>query len=717
MINSYTVLDEINKVYPEDEVKFLNKAYHFAKEAHKNQKRASGEEYFTHPCAVAQILIGLKMDFRTIAAAFLHDVLEDTPVSASDIESEFDAEVLALVEGVTKLDKIEFKSQEEEQAENFKKIFVSMAKDIRVIIIKLADRLHNMRSLNFLSHERQLRMAKETLEIFAPLARRLGISKLNCELEDLCLKYTDPEAFEYLAENIHNKIEEREAFVQKTVDELRGIIFESNIKGEVFGRPKHFYSIYKKMRAKNLTLDQVYDLTAVRVLVNTVDECYELLGKIHKRWAPIPGRIKDYIAMPKENMYQSLHTTVVTTFGKVFEIQIRTYEMNNTAEYGIAAHWQYKEKKNSADNFDKRLSWIREVMEWEGGLKDSKEFLESLKGDIYNTELLVFTPKGEVISLVKDSTPVDFAYRIHTQVGNRCVGARVNGKMAPLTTVLNVGDVVEIITSNTSNGPSWDWLKFVKTNAARAKIKAFYKKEKAEEMAKLGKQMLESESKNKGYNFGELLTKENLSKICEKFAFAGTDEMYIAVGSGAVTVNQILVKLIDYYKKEHRPKTIHYPTGITARVVHSTGDVTIKGVDGLLVRFARCCNPVPGDDIIGFVSRGRGVVVHRKDCPNMKVEDPNRFLEAKWTGKSGEEGYTVSLRITAKEDAVVLTLVSTACAKFNLFILAINGRVDNKKHVAVIDITLKINKKEDLDNFIKQVQSDPSVIDVFRNNN
>ncbi len=713
----YTVLDEINKIYPEDEVKFLNKAYHFAKDAHKNQKRASGEEYFTHPCAVASILIGLKMDYRTIAAAFLHDVLEDTPVSASNIETEFDAEVLALVEGVTKLDKIEFKSQEEEQAENFKKIFVSMAKDIRVIIIKLADRLHNMRSLNFLSHERQLRMAKETLEIFAPLARRLGISKLNCELEDLCLKYTDPEAFEYLAENIHNKIEEREAFVQKTVDEIRGIIFESNIKGEVFGRPKHFYSIYKKMRAKNLSLDQIYDLTAVRVLVNTVDECYELLGKIHKRWAPIPGRIKDYIAMPKENMYQSLHTTVVTSFGKIFEIQIRTYEMNNTAEYGIAAHWQYKENKNSQDNFDKRLSWIREVMEWEGGLKDSKEFLESLKGDIYNTELLVFTPKGEVISLVKDSTPVDFAYRIHTQVGNRCVGARVNGKMVPLTTVLKVGDIVEIITSNTSNGPSWDWLKFVKTNAARAKIKAFYKKEKAEEMAKLGKQMLESESKNKGYNFGELLTKENCAKLFEKFAFTGTDEMYIAVGSGAVTVNQILVKLIDYYKKEHRPKTVHYPTGITAKVVHSTGDVTIKGVDGLLVRFARCCNPVPGDDIIGFVSRGRGVVVHRKDCPNMKAEDPARFLEANWTGKSGDDGYNVGLRITAKEDAVVLSLVSTACAKFNLFILAINGRVDNKKHVAVIDLTLKINKKEDLDNFIKHVQQDPCIIDVFRNNN
>ena len=717
MLNNYNVLDEINKIYPEEEVKFLTKAYHFAKDAHKNQKRASGEEYFTHPCAVAQILIGLKMDFRTIAAAFLHDVLEDTPVSAKDIAGEFDEEVLALVEGVTKLDKIEFKSQEEEQAENFKKIFVSMAKDIRVIIIKLADRLHNMRSLNFLSKERQTRMANETLEIFATLARRLGISKLNCELEDLCLKYIDPDAFEYLAENIHNKLEEREAFVNKMVDELRGVIIESNIKGEVFGRPKHFYSIYKKMKNKNLSLDQVYDLTALRVLVNTVDECYELLGKIHKRWTPMPGRIKDYIAIPKENMYQSLHTTVVTSFGKIFEIQIRTYEMNNTAEYGIAAHWQYKEKKNSADNFDKRLSWIREVMEWQGGLKDSKDFLESLKGDIYNSELLVFTPKGEVISLVKDSTPVDFAYRIHTAVGNRCVGARVNGKMVPLTTVLKVGDIVEIITSNTSNGPSWDWLKFVKTNAARAKIKAFYKKEKADDMIKLGKQMLEAEAKNKGYNFGELLSKENFNKLSEKLSFSGQDEMYIAVGSGAVTVNQILVKLIDYHNKEHRPKLNHYPTGITSKVVHSTGDVMIKGVDGLLIRFARCCNPVPGDKILGFVSRGRGVVVHRCDCPNMKVEDPARFLEASWTGKVGDDGYTVSLRITAIEDASVLALVSNACSKYNMFILAINGRVDNKKHVAIVDITLKINKKEDLDAFVKQISQDASIIDVFRNNN
>ena len=711
------LLSKIKTIYSKEDYVMLEKAYYFAEEAHTNQKRASGEDYFTHPLAVAEILIGLNMDASTIAAAFLHDVLEDTPVSSNDIEDLFGSEVLALVEGVTKLDKIEFKSHEEEQAENFKKIFVSMAKDIRVIIIKLADRLHNMRSLNFLSKERQLRMANETLEIFAPLAGRLGISNIKCELEDLCLKYIDPEAYEYLIFNIKTKLSERQAFVLKVVDALKEILSESNIKGEVFGRPKHFYSIYKKMKKQQKTLDQIYDLTAVRVIVNSVDECYELLGKIHKNWNPIPGRIKDYIAMPKENMYQSLHTTVVTSFGQIFEIQIRTYEMNNIAEFGIAAHWKYKEEKESADSFDKRLSWIREVLEWQGGLRDSKEFLESIKDDIYNNELLVFTPKGKVINLVKGSTPIDFAYRIHTEVGHKCIGAKINDKMMPISTVLNVGDIVEIITSNNSKGPSWDWLKIAKTSAAKAKIKAFYKKERAEENIKIGKQMLEIEAKNKGYTLGELLTNTAFERLSSKLSFAGHDEMYIAVACGAVTVNQVLVRLIDFHKKETPTKVSHYPTSIASKVVHSTGDVTIKGVEGLLIRFARCCNPVPGDKIVGFISRGRGATVHRMDCPNMKQEDTNRLLEATWTGKRGEEGYTVNLRIQAEEDALLLATVSNGCKKHNLFILALNGRIDNKNHISILDITLKINKKEDIDNLLKELKNDPTIIDVFRNNN
>ncbi len=410
--------------YSASEREVLKKAFLFAQKAHEGQKRASGEEYFTHPVAVAQILVDLGMDYYTVAAAFLHDVIEDTPVSEGDIKEEFGEEILELVEGVTKLDKIEFKSQEEEQAENFKKIFVSMAKDIRVIIIKLADRLHNMRSLNFLSKERQLRMARETLDIYAPIAGRLGISQIKCELEDLCLKYLDPEAYEYLTVNINSQISERKEFVNFVVNEIKKILKESNIEGEVFGRTKHFYSIYKKMKRQNKTLDQIYDLTAVRIIVDTVDQCYELFGKIHQEWKPIPGRIKDYIATPKENMYQSLHTTVVTNIGKIFEIQIRTKEMNRTAEFGIAAHWKYKENKENTDAFDKRLSWIREVMEWQGGLNNSTEFLESIKGDLYNNEVLVFTPKGEVISLVKDATPIDYAYKIHTEVGTSASGRR-----------------------------------------------------------------------------------------------------------------------------------------------------------------------------------------------------------------------------------------------------------------------------------------------------
>ncbi len=469
-----TCLMKIYENYAGKDREMLLHAYDFAKEAHSNQKRASGEPYFIHPCAVAEILIDLGLDAATIAAALLHDVIEDTEATEEDVRREFGDEVLELVSGVTKLDKIVFKSEEEAEAENFRKIFIAMAKDIRVIIIKLADRLHNMRSLNFLSAERQRKMAHETLDIYTPIAGRLGISQVKCELEDLCLKYLEPAAFEYLVENIHQKLEERNRFVDFVVEEINGILKESGIMGEVFGRPKHFYSIYKKMKTKNKSFDQIYDLTAVRVIVGTVDECYEVLGKIHKKWKPVPGRIKDYIATPKPNLYQSLHTTVVTNFGQPFEIQIRTEEMHRTAEYGIAAHWKYKEQRDTASSLDQRMSWIREVMELQGGLKDSKEFMDTVRGELYSTELLVFTPQSKVISLPAGATPVDFAYAIHSEVGNHCTGAKVNGKIVPLNSQLELGDVVEIITSPASKGPSRDWLKFIKSPSARAKIKSFY---------------------------------------------------------------------------------------------------------------------------------------------------------------------------------------------------------------------------------------------------
>ena len=705
------VLNRIQNIYNPQEAAILEKAFNFAKDAHANQKRASGEEYIIHPIAVAGILVDLGMDYSSVAAAFLHDVIEDTPATEEDIRENFGEEILELVNGVTKLDKIEFNSKEEEQAENFKKIFVSMAKDIRVIIIKLADRLHNMRTLEYLSEERQQRMAHETLDIYAPIAGRLGISQIKCELEDLCLKYIDPEAYNYLAENINMEVNERQEFVDFAVEAIKGILAESNIEGEVFGRPKHFYSIYKKMKRQNKTLDQIYDLTAVRAIVGTVDECYEVFGKIHKRWRPIPGRIKDYIAVPKENMYQSLHTTVVTDFGKIFEIQIRTYEMNRTAEFGIAAHWKYKENKESEDNFDKRLSWIREIMEWQGGLNNSTEFLESLKGDLYSNEVLVFTPKGEVISLVKDATPIDFAYKIHTEVGNKCVGAKVNGKIVPLGTTLNVGDVVEVITSKNSKGPSWDWLRIAKSSGAKAKIKAFFKKAMATDNEKIGKTMLETEAKNRGYSFADLLNPLSFESISQKLSFTTEEEMYAAVGCGAVSVNQVLLKLIDYYKRS-MPQSQLLPENKEKKKDGDVGGVRIKGLGGLLVRFAGCCNPMPGDDIIGFVSRGRGVTVHRRDCPNMRNEDSARFLEAEWTGAQGV--YTASIRVVGGEDTPVLVLVSNACSGLGITITSVNGRIDSKKRQSIVDFTVKLNKSEALDYLFAKVKQNSDIIDICR---
>ena len=704
-----TVLQMIYDNYTGEDRELLIRAYRYAEQAHSGQKRASGEAYFIHPCAVAQILIELGLDSATVAAAFLHDVIEDTPVTEEDIRRDFGDEVLLLVSGVTKLDKIVFKSREEEEAENFRKIFVAMAKDIRVIIIKLADRLHNMRSLNFLSKERQIKMAQETLDIYTPLAGRLGISQIKCELEDLCLKYLEPEAYEYLVENIHQKLYERHNFVDFVVKEIKNILEESNIEGEVFGRPKHFYSIYKKMKTQNKTLDQIYDLTAVRVIVNTVDECYEVFGKIHKRWKPIPGRIKDYIATPKANMYQSLHTTVVTNFGQPFEIQIRTFEMHRTAEFGIAAHWKYKEKKSEDSAFTERLSWIREVLDWEGGLKDSKDFMQSLKTELYSNELLVFTPKGKVISLPKDATPIDFAYAIHSEIGNRCVGARVNSKIVPLNSTLQTGDVVEIITSSNSKGPSWDWLKIVKSSSARAKIKQFFKREMKEENIKIGKSMLEAEAKHRGYNLSDILTEESFAKISEKFSFFSQDEMFASVGYGAITVNQVLFKLIDFYRKEIPKKPVYHGGG-----ENEAGGVIVKGMSGLLTRFAGCCNPVPGDEIVGFVSRGRGVVIHRADCPNIKnlEAEEGRILPAEWTATSGGR-FIAGIVIKAKDQGVALSVLTSVVSDLRLMITGVNSRFDKNKD-AVIEANVRLNGKEDIDLLIKKIRSDERITEVYR---
>ena len=706
------ILMKVYEFYSGEEREMLLRAYNYAANAHKDQKRASGEPYFIHPCAVAEILIDLGLDAPTIAAALLHDVIEDTPATADDIRREFGEEVLTLVSGVTKLDKIVFKSQEEEEAENFRKIFIAMAKDIRVIIIKLADRLHNMRSLNFLSKERQQKMAQETLDIYAPIAGRLGISQVKCELEDLCLKYLDPEAFEFLVENIHQKLEERNRFVDFVVEEINAILKESDISGEVFGRPKHFYSIYKKMKSKNRTLDQIYDLTAVRVIVGTVNECYAVMGKIHMKWKPVPGRIKDYIATPKPNMYQSLHTTVVTNFGQPFEIQIRTEEMHRTAEYGIAAHWKYKENRVNVTSLDQRMAWIREMMDLQGGFRDSKEFMNSVREELYSNEVLVFTPHSKVISLPENATPVDFAYAIHSEVGNRCTGAKVNGKIVPLNSVLHLGDVVEIITSPTSKGPSLDWLKFVKSPSAKAKIKAFFRKAMREDNIKLGHTMLEEVAKRKGCQLSDILTPESFKKVSEKYSFDTQDEMFSAIGYGAVSANQVFFKLVDYFRKEAPTPTLQ-----PFKEKNATGMVTIKGMTGLLVFFAGCCSPVPGDDIVGFVSRGRGLVIHRRDCPNLKNADPGRLQPAEWTVERAQDArFKAGLIVTAEEQGAALAAISTVLADMKLTLTSINGRYD-KSGGAIVEITVSLLSKQDIEVLINRLSSKDKILSVRRMSN
>ncbi len=706
---------KIEEEYGEKDRGLLFKAYDFAKQAHANQKRASGEPYFIHPCEVAEILIDLGLDAATIAAALLHDVIEDTDATEEDIRKEFGEEVLALVSGVTKLEKIVFKSKEDENAENFRKIFVAMAKDVRVIIIKLADRLHNMRSLNFLSQERQQRMASETLDIYAPLAGRLGISQIKCELEDLCLKYLDPESYEYLVYNIRERLSERQEFVNNIVAEIRELMGKDGIVGDVFGRPKHFYSIYKKMKNKGLTLEQIYDLTAVRVIVKDMGQCYTLLGRIHERWKPIPGRIKDYIATPKPNKYQSLHTTVMTKYGQPFEIQIRTEEMHHVAEFGIAAHWKYKEGRTdeAENNFESRLSWLREVMEWQGDLKDSKEFISALKTELYSHELLVFTPRGKVISLPPGATPIDFAYAIHSEVGNHCTGARVNSKIVPLTTTLEVGDVVEIITNPNSKGPSRDWLKFIQSSSAKAKIRQFYKNELKEENIRIGQIKLEDEAKKRGFTLSTLLTDESFQRIRERFSFNETDEMFAAVGYGSISVNQILFKLIDFYRKEKPMAVFEVHAGDGGG--RNPGGVLINGQSGMLVRFAGCCSPVPGDKIVGYTSRGRGVVIHREDCTNMrKAEVRERLLPASWQVAAGaKQRYNANVAIRAVDQGAALSVLSFVVADMKLSITSVNGRID-KNHDAILEAQISLTDSSEVDLLIKKMQADKRIYEVHR---
>ncbi len=702
-------------LYNDQQIALMDKALDYAVKMHDGQYRKSGEPYITHPIAVANLLLDIGMDSASIAAALLHDCIEDTPATSEEITAMFGSEVCMLVTGVTKLEKIVFKSKEEEQAENFRKMFFAMAKDIRVILIKLADRLHNMRTLDALSYDRRIAIATETLDIYAPLASRLGLSFFKCELDDLCLKALHPEAYAELVKEISLKRAERQDLVNHICDTLRNTLKDLKIEGQVSGRPKHFYSIYKKMVNQHKTFDQIYDLTAVRVLVGSVRDCYEVLGVIHTMWKPIPGRFKDYIAVPKPNNYQSLHTTVMTTYGMPFEIQIRTYEMHKIAEYGIAAHWKYKENRGVDSDLDEKLQWLRGVMETEKEqAADPQEFYESLKLDLYSGQVFVFTPRGDVIALPEGATPVDFAYTVHSEVGNKCVGAKVNNKMVPLETKLQTGDYVDIITSATSKGPSHDWLRFVKTSAAKSKIRAFFKHAMKDENIKHGKEILERESKNRGFAWSTLAVPKWLDVIMLRYSFTSLDDMYASVGYGAYTPNQIILKLIDFYKQEH-------PTEPEPCIVSSGGKsdgqgIVVNGHNDLLVRMAKCCSPVPGDKIIGYISRGRGVTIHRADCPNIKSAEEFRLIEAHWDGKRSAP-FVVALTIECKDTSGVLARITKTVSDMKVSIESMSARVVDKEHKGLISLGLRVTSPEQLELVMHKIQSIRNVDKVYRTMN
>ncbi|MEA4853558.1 MAG: bifunctional (p)ppGpp synthetase/guanosine-3',5'-bis(diphosphate) 3'-pyrophosphohydrolase [Christensenella sp.] len=694
----------------------VEKAFQMAEHAHAGQLRHSGEPFFTHPLAVADIIADLGLDNTTIIAGILHDAVEDTLLTVEDISREFNPEIAKLVDGVTKLKNYEFKTREEQQWESLRKMFLAMASDIRVVIIKLADRLHNMRTLKYQSENKQIEKATETLEIYAPLAHRLGISAIKWELEDLSLKFLHPDDYFEIANKIAATRLDREKQINSVILKLEDKLADMKIKAEIEGRPKHIYSIYKKMRDKHKVFEEVYDLIAIRIIVSSVKDCYGVLGLVHTMWKPIPLRFKDYIAVPKQNMYQSLHTTLLGDDGKPFEVQIRTYDMHRTAEYGIAAHWKYKEGTKGGSDMDDKLSWLRELMEWQNDLKDSKEFMETLKVDLFSENVFVFTPKGDVKDFVYGSTPLDFAYSIHSAIGNHCIGAKANGKLVPLDYVMQTGDIMEIVTSHNA-APSRDWLKFVKTTPARSKIKQWFKKQLKEENIVKGREMLEKEAKRQGYQLHELMNSNWLSVLYKRFTLNSMDDMFAAVGYGSISVNQILLKLIEQYKIAHKIDTGSDDLKIVRRTGKGAeGDITVKGNTGLAVRFAKCCNPVPGDDIIGYITRGRGVCVHTKDCKNLKdmSVDKERLIDVAWVADQSTS-YNVEVQIVANDRPGLMVEISQAMYNANRDITAINAH-SAKNGTATISLRSNITSVDDLNDLMNKLRGLKGVRDVFRVN-
>ena len=731
------LIDKIKTYHPSDDFSMVEKAYKLAVEAHKEQKRKSGEPYIIHPLKVAYILAELELDMETITAGILHDIIEDTPYTYEDIAHLFSEEIAALVDGVTKLGKLSYTTKEEAQAENYRKMFLAMAKDIRVILIKLADRLHNMRTLNYMTPEKQREKAQETLDIYAPLAHRLGISKIRSEMEDLCFKYLNPDAYFDLAAKIQKKKEERDQFVQSMVQELQTKMNEAGIKGKVYGRTKHFFSIYKKMVNQNKTLDQIYDLFAIRALVDSVKDCYAVLGIVHTAYTPMPGRFKDYIAMPKPNMYQSLHNTLIGPHGQVFEVQIRTWEMHRTSEYGIAAHWKYKEgraneKSSKAQKSEEaKLAWLRQIMEWQKDMSDNKEYLDTIKLDlnIYSTQVYAFTPQGDVIQLTKDSTPIDFAYMIHSAVGNKMVGARVNNKIVPLDHKIQNGDIVEIITSQNSKGPNRDWLAIVKTAQARTKIKQWFKKEEKEENIIRGREMILADIKKKGYQPQDLLRPEWEEIVLVKYDFKTWDALLAAVGYGGMKEGQVVNRLKDEYLKEKRKTQTaedalkDFEKTIDQKPVKkhkSKSGVVVEGIGDVAVRFSKCCSPVPGDEIIGFVTRGRGVTIHRTDCINvinLSNEERGRLINAEWDTQfaKGESNtsYLAELKVVANDRVGLIVEISRQLADDDISVKGFNVRT-TKDMQAILTVTIEIKTKEQLERVVTRLKNLRDVTEVER---
>jgi len=715
--NYQNVEDMASKYLPEEQIKIIKESYELAKDAHEGQFRKSGEPYILHPIQVAGILTELKLDYATICAGFLHDVVEDTKYTLEDIKERFGDDIAVIVDGVTKLDKVKFRSKKQSQAENHRKLFVSIAKDLRVIFVKLADRLHNMRTMKYMREEKQREIASETLEIYAPLAHRLGISSVKWELEDTSLRYLHPAQYFSIVGMMKQKRSAREESIKEACESITSLLGENNIKAQVNGRPKHIYSIYKKMVKQNKTFDQIYDLLAVRVLVDSVADCYATLGLVNNLWVPIPGRIKDYIAMPKPNMYQSLHTTVIAPDGQTLEVQIRTYEMHEIAEKGIAAHWAYKEGKkvNKDNNFYEKLNWFQKIAENDETEATAESFMESLKVDLLSDKIYVFTPNSDIIELPKGSCIVDFAYAIHSEVGNKMIGATVNDKIEAFDYKLSTGEICDIRTSKNSTGPKRSWLDIARSSQTKSKIKAFFKKAAREENLIKGEILLKDEIKANNFDIDEVLTQENIEIALNRYKFATLEELYVSIGYGGISANKVFARLTEKIRKEKQTqekleKLVNAEE--EKKIVTETG-VYVKGVDNILVRLSKCCQPIPGDDIVGFITKGRGVTVHRSNCPNLSEEDKARLLDVEWVQSLNARRYSVTLQLHAFDRELLLQNILLTLSESRVEIKKLHSEAKSDK-TSVTTIGIYVKNVSECDFMIKKLRQIPDVYSVER---